>query len=84
MIYTIFVGTSADEQLHGLTLQWIADLTDNRKLDGTYASPRNFPTGYTPPLTPSPTENYFRAYTDEELLDAYNTILTKIYTRLVR
>jgi hypothetical protein len=84
VIYTIFVGSTAYEQDNALLMQWIADLTDNRKLEGNYTGTRNLPTGYGPVLNPPPTENYFRAYEQSELQNAYDLILQKVYTRLIR
>jgi hypothetical protein len=86
VIYTIFVGNDTYQLNNGggLLLQWIADLTDNRKLDGAYTGTRNLPTGYGAPLSPSPTQNYYRAADYDELQAAYDSILKKIYTRLVQ
>ncbi|MCL5026347.1 MAG: hypothetical protein M1531_07635 [Chloroflexi bacterium] len=86
VIYTIFVGTNAVELNNGggLLLQWIADLTDNRHLDGSYTGSQSLPSGYGAPLSPSPTDNYYLAQNYTQLQAAYDSILSKIYTRLVQ
>ncbi|MBX6772757.1 MAG: VWA domain-containing protein [Chloroflexi bacterium] len=83
VIYSIFVGDPSYEQRFGLLMQWIADLTDNHRLDGNYSGSRALPTGYGPILSPAPTRNYYRAKTYAELQAAYEAILANIYTRLV-
>jgi hypothetical protein len=89
MIYTIFVGDSAWEHDNALLMQYISDLTDNRRLDGTYTGTRNLPTGYGPAFNSTElatvTSNYYRADPNNpaELQNAYDAILAKIYTRLV-
>ena len=89
VIYTIFIGDSNWERDNALLMQYVADLTDNRRLDGDYSGSRNLPTGYAPAFTPeelaSVTDNYYRADPNypEELQAAYDSILSKIYTRLV-
>lgn len=87
VIYTIFTGSADFAQNHALTLQWIADLTDNGRLDGEYNSPRNFPTGYraydTAWFQANVSANFYLASSYEQLEAAYESILNKIYTRLV-
>ena len=88
VIYTIFVGSPQWEVENALLMQYIADLTDNRHLDGDYAGGAHtlLATGgvaYTQAELPPITENYYRAETQAELQTAYESILRKIYTRLI-
>lgn len=89
VIYTIFVGDAAFEQGNSLLMQWVADQTDNRRLDGNYSGPRGLPAGYGPAFSAdelkSITDNYYKADPShpEELTAAYSSILSKIYARLV-
>lgn len=96
IVYTIFFAHRADEQHNGLILQYLADLTDNRKLD----APGSFHTGQQRLFDPSTglpsgegyiaysdssfTENYFYVRTGEELRQAFMAIYKRIYTRLNR
>jgi hypothetical protein len=96
IIYTIFFAHRPDEQNNGLILQYLADLTDNRKLD----APDGYRTGqqrlfdpatglltgegYVAYADSSFTENYFYVRTGEELKQAFLTIYNRIYTRLNR
>ncbi len=89
VIYTIFVGSTDWERDNALVMQWIADKTDNRKLEGDYTGSRALPSGWAPAydadwFRANVSDNYYRAYTADELQTAYNSILRKIYTRLVR
>jgi hypothetical protein len=81
VIYSIFVGSDEWETDNGLLMQYVSDITDNRKLDGTYS----LPAGYGPAYAPGsvPTNNYFHARDQNELQAAYDTILGRIYTRLL-
>ncbi len=85
VIYTIFVGSPDWEVDNALLMQWVADLTDNKRLDGDYSGSRALPSGYGPAFSAGnyPTENYYLADSYEELQAAYRSILEKIYTRLV-
>lgn len=89
VVYTIFIGDAVWERDNALLMQYISDLTDNRRLDGDYSGSRNLPAGYGPAFTSaeltSVTSNYYRADPNnpQELTNAYNSILGKIYTRLV-
>ena len=71
-------------------MQWVADLTDNRKLDGNYSGSRSLPGGYGPAFSAAElatvTSNYYHAdpANPQELVTAYDAILAKIYTRLSR
>jgi Flp pilus assembly protein TadG len=81
-IFTVFVGGSETQDDSALLLQWIADLTDNRRLDGNYSGTRALPHGYGPPLDPKPSPNYFLAERPEDLNGVYTNILKTIYTRI--
>ena len=87
VIYTVFTGSAEFAENHALTLQWIADLTDNGRLDGEYNSPHNFPTGYraydTAWFQANVSNNFYLASSYDQLEAAYESILNKIYTRLV-
>jgi len=91
VIYTIFSGSSQwgiNEADNALLMQWIADLTDNRRLDGDYTGSRNLPTGRGPSYDASwfrdhVSENYYLATNRTDLEAAYASIFEKIYTRLV-
>jgi hypothetical protein len=90
VIYTIFVGDATWEHDNALLMQYVADLTDNRKLDGTYTGSRNLPNGYGPAFNSTElatvTSNYYRADPahPEQLQAAYDSILAKIYTRVAK
>jgi hypothetical protein len=90
VIYTIFVGNNTWERDNALMAQYVADLTDNRRLDGNYSGSRNLPVGYGPAFTQAElsgvTNNYYHVDPNNpaELQAAYDAILSKIYTRLVR
>ncbi len=89
VIYTIFVGDATWENDNALLMQYVADLTDNRRLDGSYIGSRSLPSGYAPAFTTaelaSVTSNYYHVDPNNpaQLQAAYDSILSKIYTRLV-
>ena len=88
VIYTIFCGSAAFATNHALMLQWIADLTDNRRLDGVYTGSRDLPSGYGPAydaawFRDNVSDNYYLASDYAQLQEAYDSIFRKIYTRLV-
>ncbi len=96
IVYTIFFAHRSDEQNNGLILQYLADLTDNRKLDAPdgfrvgqqrlFDPSTGLPTGegYIAYSDSSFTENYFYVRTGEELKQAFMAIYKRIYTRLNR
>jgi hypothetical protein len=86
MVYTVFVGTSTFAETQALMLQYIADRTDNRTLEGSYSTliSNGGPAYDTEYFQEHISPNYFIANSQEELERAYDQILERIYTRLVR
>jgi von Willebrand factor type A domain len=90
VIYTIFVGDAVFEQNNALLLQWVADLTDNGQLDGDYSGSRDLANGGWAPAYDAiwfqthVSENYHLASSQSGLQQAYQAILEKIYTRLLK
>lgn len=88
-IYTVFVGTDMYARQYALMLQYIADLTDNLRLDpdANYDSlwSTHLGSAYdTAWFQANVSENFFVAETQAELERVYDEILARIYTRLVR
>jgi hypothetical protein len=88
VIYTVFCGDAAFATNHALMLQWIADITDNRTLEGSYTGTRNLPSGYGPAFDTTwfrtnVSDNFYLASDLTQLQSAYDEIFRKIYTRLV-
>jgi len=86
LIYTIFVGTPTFAQTQALMLQYIADLTDNHRLEGSYSTlvSSGGPAYDVGEFQEDISQNYFLASDQDELVRAYDQILRMIYTRLVR
>jgi len=86
LVYTVFVGTPTHAQRYALMLQYIADLTDDHELDGSYSTLlyNGGPAYDAAYFQQNISQNYFVASNQAELLLAYDRILDMIYTRLVR
>lgn len=83
VIYTIFVGSPANETQKALILQYVADLTDNGQLEGTYAA-NCTANAYSSTAFDAISDNYYQADNKDDLEAAYKSIFEKIYTRLVK
>ncbi len=85
IIYTIFVGEPSFAQDHALMLQYIADLTDNGRLEGTYDLPGDYgPAHNAEWFQENVSGNFYLASDGAQLEAAYDSIFEKIYTRLIR
>jgi hypothetical protein len=84
VIYTIFVGSAAYQTQKALVMQYVADLTDNGQLEGTYATNCTANAYDAAWFQTHVSDNFYLASNQAELEAAYQSIIDKIYVRLIR